>query len=249
MVEDKSTVLSFDEGTVGYLDVFTTICVDFDVAGLEDSSTVDGVKALSEEFGVQGDLAHLFLPIFLGNVLLVAVSFLAQFGALPHSAGQVLSSLFFLKDLFRLNPFLDLLVFFLEFILDFSQAIEFSVDLLLLGSGFGVELGCSFVLVAMSDFDLVQFGDRFDFSLDGPDFFIVDDPVLEFFDVHGLRVVGVTGFGSDDGRDLAGFVLVSAFEGGIPWVIDLVESMVSDDLIVVFRFGPGDCDFFEAIGV
>ena len=188
-------------------------------------------------------------PLPLGNVLLESVLPLAQFGTLPHSAGQSLLPQPFLCDLFSLDPFFYPPFLFLQIGINFLETGEFPIGLLLLFPVQGCQLGLPFLFVAMPDLDGGKLALGLYLSGNRLDFFVVDDPVLQPLNIVLPWVVGMSRLRGDDGGYLSGFIFVLSFVVACPGVFSLGQSQVPDDSVVVFLLLGRHYDVSEAVGV
>jgi hypothetical protein len=129
----------------------------FDVSGLENTSSVDGIKSLSHKLIIKFNLTDFFRMLSFRNVFLVLIDQPSQLFTLTHSSCQIFCMLFLLLNLFCFDAIINFLFFFLYLFFYFLKIMKLLSKLFLFCSLFCLQLSSSLLFISMTNLNDGQF--------------------------------------------------------------------------------------------
>jgi hypothetical protein len=142
---------SFNESSLLDLDVFASIGVNFNVARLEDSSSIDGVESLANQFSWDAHFTKFIYFFSFRNIFFELICLFTQFPSFSHTACFFFLLQLFLFDLLCLYTLFNFNFFLLYSLFDFFDIMKLLPKLLLLYSIPSCNLGLSFLFVSIAN--------------------------------------------------------------------------------------------------
>jgi hypothetical protein len=142
---------SFNECSLLDFDVLASISVNFNVASLEDSSSIYGVEPFANQFSWDAHFTKFIYFFSFRNIFFELVCLFAQSPSFSHTACFFFQLQLFLFDFLCLYTFFNFNFFLLYSLFDFFYIMELLPKLLLLHSVPGCYLSLSLLFISMAN--------------------------------------------------------------------------------------------------